>query len=250
MIETSIVEQARQWGYVLLAPHHPHCPGHAGLVFALHEKPKGAFFEPESVELWLRDDEGLIDQTRLNHIPQPRAQRQMCPGRVVLHDRLGGRAHFLAFGGSLSLVMGDDPQVYALRSSAPILELGDPTEPNVRQLAIEVEASFSRMRARWRGDDEGFLSQLAQVDPLALYVATLHSLIGHLEESEALQEQSPELYTILQRERRWLRKLGRWPTPEITLEQILEPGPSAPHELPGRAPARPTPPGPVATGKS
>lgn len=228
MIEPSVIEQARQWGYVLLAPHHPHCPGHAGLVFALHEKPKGAFFEPESVELWIWGEEGLVDKTRLNHTPQPRADRQVCPGRVVLHDMVGGRAHFLAFGGSLSLVIKDDPQVYVLRSSAPILELGDPTEPNVRQLAIEIEALLSRMRARWRGDDEGFLHQLAQADPLALYVATLHSLIGQLEESEALQEQLPELYTLLRRERWWLRKTGRWPVPEIGLKQILDPGSSGP----------------------
>ena len=131
-IEPSVVEQARQWGYVLLAPHHPHCPGHAGLVFALHAKPGGAFFEPESVELWLLDARGSASRTRLDCMPQPRDGSQICPGPVTLYDRKGGRAHFLTFGGSLSLVTPDSPLICALRSPAPILELGDPTEPIMR----------------------------------------------------------------------------------------------------------------------
>ena len=161
-------------------------------------------------------------------MPQPRHDIQICPGPVTLYDRKGGRAHFLTFGGSLSLVSPDSPQVYALRSSAPILELGDPTEPDVAQLAIETEAFLSRMHARWGEDDEGFLCKLAQVSPLALYMATLSSLLDYLEESSVLLNRSPELYNLLQRERRWLRKTGCWPVPEITLEQILEPGPSDP----------------------
>jgi hypothetical protein len=227
-IEPSMVEQARQWGYVLLAPHHPHCPGHAGLLFALHDKPGNAFFEPELVELWLRDHRGRADRTRLSCMPRPGEDCQICPGPICLHDRAGGRADFLTFGGSLSLVEPGAPQVYALRSPAPILELSDPTEPEPAHLAIETEALLSQMHARWGADDEGFFCELARVSPLALYAATLNSLIDHLRQSPALRNQWPEFYGLLQRERHWLRKMGRWPVPEIILEQILVPDPPDP----------------------
>jgi hypothetical protein len=225
VIEPSVVEQARQWGYVLLAPHHPHCPGHSGLLFALHDRPGDTFFEPESVELWLRDHRGQADRTRLSHMPRPGEDCQICPGPICLHDRAGGRADFLTFGGSLSLVRPGRPRIYALRSSAPILELGDPTEPDAAHLAIEAEALLSQMHARWGADDEGFFCELARVSPLTLYAATLNSLIDHLRHSAALRNQWPELDSLLHSERRWLRKLGRWPVPEITLEQVLAPDP-------------------------
>lgn len=226
MIETSVLEQARHWGYVLLAPPHPDCAGHGGLVFALYEKPQGVFCEPESVELWLRDEQGLADRARLDHMRRPLDDRQICPGPVILCDWAGTRTHFLTFGGSLSLVVDGEPQIYALHSPAPILELGDPSEPDVAQLGIGAEALLSQAHARWRGDDEGFLYELAQVGPMVLYGATLHSLIADLEQSPALLEQSPELYTLLRRERRWLREAGYWPHPEMTLAQLLEPGPA------------------------
>lgn len=224
MIEPSGVDQAKKWGYVLLAPHHPHCPGHAGLVFALHRKPKGAFFEPESAEIWIRDDRGLADWTRIGSMPQQRDSRRVCPGPVVLHDPADERAYFLTFGGSLAVVVEGDPRLYALHSPAPILELGDPTEPDAGQLAVEAEALLGRLHARWGRDDVGFLRRLAQADPLPLYAAVLQSLTCYLERSAALRRQSPELYSLLRSEKHWLQKTGRWPDPEITLEEMLTPG--------------------------
>ncbi len=221
-IESSVVEQVQQWGYVLLAPHHPHCPGHSGLVFALHQKPQGAFFEPEAAEVWVRGERGLADRRRIDYAPQPRKNRRVCPGPVVLRDPADEQVHFLTFGGSLTLEVEEDPQVYVLRSPAPILELSDPTEPIPGQLAVEAEALLGRLHAKWGWDDEGFLRWLAQVEPLPFYAAVLSSLTAYLEQSPTLRDQSSDLYELLRREKQWLQKMGQWPVPEVTLEQLAE----------------------------
>ena len=166
MVEPSVVRQAKQWGYALLPCHNPTCPGWAGLVIVLREKPVGAFFETELVDLWIRNETGMVTLNHLAFTPHPRGSRHVCPGKLVLQNRRADeRLHFFTFGGSLEIVAGDDPLVYALMSAAPILKLGELTGPAKGQLAIEAEVLLPRLRAGWDRDDSGFLCKLAQADP-------------------------------------------------------------------------------------
>ena len=224
MVELSAVQQAKRWGYAVLPRHHPNSPGWAGLVIALHKMPVGGSFEPEVVDLWIQDQGGMAGFTRLAYNTQRRRLSHLCPGRVVLHDRVDERRYYFTFGGSVAVAEEGDPLVYVLESAAPILQLGDAADGGAGQLAIEAEALLARTRARWGRDDAGFLRRLAWFDPQQLYAGTLNSMMSYLEQVPVVLNQAPELHGLFRRERRWLQNTGQWPAAEVSLEQMLEPG--------------------------
>jgi hypothetical protein len=224
MVQPTSVQQAKQWGYAVLSRHHPGSPGWAGLLAALCRMPAGAFFAPETVDLWIRDESGMARVTRLAYTRRPRGASHVCPGRVVLHDRADERVYYFTFGGSLAVAAEGDPLVYMLESAAPILRLGDAADPIAGQVAIEAEAMLARTRARWGRDDAGFLRRLAHLEPPHLYAGTLKAMMSYLEQAPVLQSQAPALHGLIYRERRWLQKKGQWPAVEVSLEQMLAPG--------------------------
>jgi hypothetical protein len=223
-VEPTAVQLAVQRGHVVLPRPHPKSPGWAGLLVALCRMPAGASFAPAMVDLWIRDECGLACVTRLAYTQQPRAAGYVCPGRVVLHDRADGRVYYFTFGGSLAVAAVGDPLVYLLASAAPILRIGDATDPIAGQVAIEAEVMLAQTRARWGRDDAGFQHRLAHLEPQNLYGSTLQAVLDQLKQAPALQSQSPDLVGLIHRERRWLQERGLWPAAEGSLAQMLAPG--------------------------
>jgi len=224
MVEPGTVQQAKQWGYAVLPRHHPGSPGWAGLLVALCRIPAGASFAPATVDLWIRDECGLACAARLAYTRLPREAGHLCPGRVVLHDRADGRVYYFTFGGSLAVAAEGDPLMYLHASAAPILRIGDATDPIAGQVAIEAEVMLAQLRARWGRDDAGFQHRLAHLEAQCLYGGALKAMMGHLAQAPALPSQTPDLYGLICRERRWLRKMGLWPAAEESLERMLAPG--------------------------
>ncbi|RMF37978.1 MAG: hypothetical protein D6759_01680 [Chloroflexi bacterium] len=91
-------------------------------------------------------------------------------------------------------------------------------------MATEVEALIGEIHARWGKKDEGYLRRLAEVDPFQLYLAAVHSMLSNFETHLALQEQDPDLHSLLHAEKEWLTQRGRWPETPPTLESLLAPG--------------------------
>lgn len=225
--EHSPLQLMEKWGYDLLPPSHPGSPGHTGLLVAIREKPTRQHFDPETISLQIRDENGRAKRAKLRlEIPEDLAEagpRHVCPGQVVLRDRADRRVDFFVFGGRLEATSAPDETVYSLHSPAPILKVKEDLESLQDQLAFETEALLARVEAKWGSDDEGFAHWLGQVDSLRFYLATVHWLLKHFEENRARREAAPELYQALRNEKIWLTSEGQWTATPSELESLLAP---------------------------
>jgi hypothetical protein len=221
MDEQTIFNLIINEGYHLLDRPHPHSPGHTGLLVAIREAPTGQHFDPELIELCLSESNQKVGPVKLTLKPSFSGVKRVCPGQVVLRDRIDKRVYFFVYGGTLEASSRDGTTVYVLRSPAPILAMSSGLESIPEQLASETEALLAKMHARWGRNDQGFIQHLAQVDPLRLYVATIRSMLSMYQLSPTLRESYHSLYEMLFGEKEWLIQLGQWSTTAPDLEDLL-----------------------------
>ena len=223
MDERAVLEVVKDLGYQLLPQTHRYSPGGSGLLVAIRKEPTGKHYDPETMHLHLRDVHGMAKQRSLSLLsPGPDSDR-VCPGHVILSDRLDKRVEFFTFGGSLEVIPAPDAQVYVLRSPAPVLALVAEEETVADLLAAETEALLGQVQVHWGKDEHGFNRRLAETEPLEFYVGTLHSLIENYEHCHPLEETLHELCDMLHREKEWLIGQGLWPPKPTLLEDSLAP---------------------------
>jgi hypothetical protein len=149
MDDGSVLKAIEGLGCRLLPQTHRHSPGGSGLLVAIRKEPTGKRFDPKTMRLRLRNMRGVAQQRSLSLLsPNPDSDR-VCPGHVILSDRFDKRVEFYTFGGSLQVIFAQDAQVYALRSTAPVLELVAEEDTVPDQLAAETESLLSQLEVRW-----------------------------------------------------------------------------------------------------
>jgi hypothetical protein len=220
-----LVHQLANWGYYLLPQASPCSPGHTGLLVAIRETPTQAHFDPESIGANILDEDGVPEWTTLHREWRFPTSSRVSAGRVILRDRVKKTVEFFTFGGTIESFAVPGETVYSLRSPAPILEI-TPGESgsDIDDLIFEVETLLARLHTAWGMDDDHFGLHLGQVAPDQLYVASLNSILTKLKQTPALRERHSELYTLLLKEKDWLKKNDCWPEDQPTLEQLLAPG--------------------------
>jgi hypothetical protein len=210
------------WGYYLLPKSHPASPGYGGLQVAIREEPTRKHFDPESIDLQVVSYDGAPCGWRL-HRETDVGHRRVPLTIITLNDRLEEKdAKFLIYGGTLEAVYGRHETVFTLRTPAPILDLTSPALTLAEELAVETERLVAALQAEWGRDDEGFGRQLATVEPLELYWATIHSLIEECQAVGALHC-SEDFISLLHEEQSWLRHQAEGPRVAPTLEELLAP---------------------------
>jgi hypothetical protein len=218
----------RQWmegmGYRLLPPAHPWSPGASGLVVAMREVPTGEHYDPEEIELRLRDLWGMADWQELTITAAWLPSDHVCPGRVLLSDRTGKRVEFFAYGGTLAMHEYPRETIYVIRSPAPVLSVAPLFETWCDEVASHTESRIAEAAADWSGDEEGFLRRLAAVAPLETYAAAVHSILVEHAGAPSVGRFYREVDVILRRERRWLKAEGHWPESPVKIETLLGPG--------------------------
>jgi len=222
MSTQSILHKMERWGYYLLPKAHPASPGYTGLLVAIRKTPTGQHFDPESIHLQLRDKNGLANRRILRLESRFVGSRHVCPGDVVLYDRLDKRERFFVFGASLDAVSTPGERVYSLHSPAPILDVTDRLESFPDQLAFEVEAMLAEFQASWGLDDEGFTRQLAHLDPFQFYLASLDAIMRRHKQNPALRNSHSGFYHQLKVEQEWLAYTEQWPATLPKLADLLE----------------------------
>jgi hypothetical protein len=235
MSEQAFLEQLEDWGYCSLPKPHLESPGYTGLFVVIRKIPTMRHFDPETIRLRLRDDQDQARWVMLNFESSCSKVRQVCPGYIILRDRIKKPVHHFAFGGSLETVSVEDERFFLLRSPAPILEVTHPVDDISDQLAIEVEAMLARFRAGWGINDQGFDCRLAHIDPMQFYQACLQTLLTHYQQHRTLRALRREFYQALSKEKEWLVRSGQGCAAHLTLEELFAPGPN-PTTPPGKMP--------------
>jgi hypothetical protein len=216
---TDILRRMEHWGYYLLPKSHPASPGYGGLQVAIREEPTREHFDPETMDLQVIGYDGAPSWSKLHRDSELR-HRRVPLTRIILSDRSGkNSAKFFTYGGVLEAVYSRHETVYTLRTPAPVLDLTSRALTLAEELAVETERLLGMLQVEWGRDDEGFALQLALVDPMELYQATIRSLI---EECHALGAHhcSEAFLLMLQEEQGWLRRHAEAPP---TLAQLLAP---------------------------
>jgi len=220
-----------KWGYYLLPKSHAHCFGHTGLLVAIRETPTEQHFDPEFIHLRLSDEDNMPKIVTLKLKPVFARPRHVCPGRVVLYDRIDKRVHFFTFGGSLETISASDETIYFLHSPGPILEITEDQRSIPDQLAFEIEGLLGKCQAKWGTNDDGFACCLAQVDPRQLYLTSLQTILIRHQQHQALRRRHFKFYTALRQEKERLMQVGQWPAKLPLLEGLFDPNHGEPAVL-------------------
>lgn len=220
---TQLLHQVENWGYYLLPKSHSHSPGYTGLLVAIRERPTKKHFDPERISLQVLDEQGVPQGMTFHLKWHLTKSRRVCAGRVILRDREEKEIEFYTFGGSCESVSVSGETVYSLRSTAPILQLTEKGESLSDLLAGEMEILIAKQHVRWGEDDEGYGRQLAQIEPVQLYVMSISSLLVRTRREGGWRKEVVEVNTMLLEERNWLEEVGQWPDRPPQPEELLSP---------------------------
>ncbi len=216
-------EAVKNWGYRLLDRPHPHSPGFRILLVALRDAPTHEHYDPEIVELCVLAGQDVIESTRLTRAAQPMRAQRVCPGGILLEDRVHKEVNFFTYGAQLDVIPLEAETVCAFRSSAPILPMEEGGDVFASQLASESGALLAEIRASWGADRAGYAQRLAETPSDALYVATLRSIVALYHRSPALRENFRAFYVALLEEFLWQQEQGGVPEQGPLLEEVLGP---------------------------
>ncbi len=219
----STLDLVHNLGYHLLPPHHPDGLGYSGLLIAIRQQPTLHHFDPQRLELRLQDMDGDVRFRTLSWLSPDLQETCVCPGRIVLVDRIDRYKEFYTFGGTLKILATLDTLVYSIHSPVPILELDMDSDTVPDILAAETDSLLARIKSGWRQDSEGFKRRLAEIDPLEFYMGALYSITEFFELNPAVVKVDQDLANALQHEKWWLSKQGLWSAAPLDLASILAP---------------------------
>jgi hypothetical protein len=201
----------RTWGYYLFPKTHAQSPGYPGVVVAMRSHPTEAHFDPESMELCLNTLQSATEHVHLTQRVWRHMPHRVCAGRITLRDRVSKRVDFYTYGATLDFALGPDITLYSLSSSAPILSLASDDEDSFpEQLVAETERLLARHHARWGRNDAAFVQCLNNIEPMALYFATLRSIRLNYNRHPELRTNFSYLFTMIQQEIQWQAESGHW----------------------------------------
>ena len=214
-------EQMPDLGYYFHPAGDHDCACHPQLDVVMHPLPTYRHFDPEYMQVPVVENNSLR-LLRIHHPWMMGNAFRVCPGRVVLHVRLGKMVEAFTFGGELAIVSDEAQTRCTLTSPAPIFDLAAPqTLPAL--FTAEVEVLLARRRAAWASREPfAFQHQLANVDPQMLYLSCLAALQQKFAHFPALPEPDyHELAHFVALQVQTWQASGQWPALVPTLAELL-----------------------------
>lgn len=196
--------------------------GHAGFDVYLAPAPIGRYFDARRI-VFPVEQNGMLGRYSVEHPYRMGNELRFTAGRIRLDAHDGDHEEIVTFGGQASIRLEGDLTVCRVTSSAPFFPLDDDVESPLVMLESELEIVMAQLRARWGKDESRHLDRLGEVEPMALFVAsiwTLEERLGHL----ARVEDDPTTHQSLHlaRDIRWLlERSGEWPAAAVGLDGIL-----------------------------
>ncbi len=141
----------------------------------LSSKPTQTHFDPEKLQVQVGAMRG-VQWLEIHHPWRQAVDYRVCPGRILLSDRLQKRVEVFTLGGQLHISNDETHTHCVFTSSAPFLDLVT-SQSLSTLLANEVEILLARQRAarnlRLSGE---FDALLLQIEPQALYICCLSQI--------------------------------------------------------------------------
>lgn len=221
-----IIAHMANWGFDLLDPPHSSSPGGRLLLVAMRRRPTTAHYDPENLTLLLDDERGALGPATLQCSARFARPSKVCPGHIVITDRVRKRVDFYSFGGTLNVLCVPESPPYTLfilQSPAPILALNSLLGHRVEdQLVNSTEALYARVRARHAAKHLDLPMLLAKIPPLSLYAACIESMWRMYHRSPTLPTVFSAFYRLLATERQWLVGFDGAGPPLIDVESLID----------------------------
>lgn len=219
--DQAILQALDHEGYFLLPKAHPNCIGYGGLVMSVPEENAGAKYDLRSIRLQIADASDQPGWETITYRTVLRRSKKIVAGRMILKNHLEEKAEFFSFGGQLDSVEVSGVTAYQVSSQAPVLEFSEPIETIADQLAFETEGMLAKLGVKPGLGNGDVIRQLAKVEPMALYMASLQSILIYYQQNTELRECFYEFYSAVLRERNWLMNSSQWQSIPITLDELL-----------------------------
>ncbi|HRQ41759.1 MAG TPA: hypothetical protein PLD25_27880 [Chloroflexota bacterium] len=205
-------------GYVF----HPAngCFGGTRFDVIMRALPTQRHYDPEKVQATIVRQSGT--ETVHLHCTASPGQYRLCPGRIVLTDRVGKQVAAFCFGGELHIIHQPSETICVFQSPAPIVDLTVYHSANAL-FANEVEILLAQRRAAWNPQQpHRFEQHMAQVDPAVLYAACLEALAAKFATFPHLGDPVHHqfVHNIQQEITDWQQD-GRWPSAVPNLAELL-----------------------------
>lgn len=170
----------------------------------------------------LEESPGCPGQVVVSHPWIFDSRARVCPGVVILEDRLGEKEEAFTFGGHLTIETRKQYTVCELLSRAPILKLTQGSDLS-RFLFEEIEILLAVERARF-ADLEEYQERICAFEPGQLYRACLVSVRDRIREMEQVDRRCRELEGFLQDQLHHLGSSEQDGAAEQTLEELFQSG--------------------------
>lgn len=220
MTQPDLLQRLETLGYDTLPRPHDDSPGFSGLLVNLRQSPE--VHQPATIELHLREWDGIVAEVHLHADVNGLQSDAVCPGRIVIRSPQERNVTFFTFGGSLKSGKRPNETIITHHSPAPLLELTPGKETTADLLADETEGLFARAEAKLALPTHELLDRLTRLGPETVYLAVLQSILPKDDETPAPPHLPVHFVTLLENERSWYRKTGRWPVQHRSLIDLLQ----------------------------
>ncbi len=217
---TTVIDTSHEpdLGYVF----HPanSCFGGTRFDVIMHAQPTQRHYDPEKVQATIVRQSGT--ETVHLHCTTSPGQYRLCPGRIVLTDRVGKQVAAFCFGGELHIIHQPPETICVFQSAAPILDMTVYHSTDAL-LAKEVEILLAQRRAAWNPQQpHRFDQHIAQVDPAVLFAACLEALVAKFATFPHVSDPVHRQFVHdVQQEIKGWQQDGRWPAPLPPLADLL-----------------------------
>jgi len=196
--------------------------GHAGFDVWLSDKPTARYFDPYRV-LFPVEISGVRKRQTVEHPWAGAPAVRFAIGRIRIEAHDGDYEEIFTFGGSAAVAVESGYTVCRATSTAPFLPLTDDPRSPMTLLESELEVILAQARVRWGNTEYAHLDRLNQVDPLALFRASLQAVerrVAPLLRVEADDGLRQVAHLALEM-REQLARAGDWPAVIPELEELL-----------------------------
>ncbi|MFL7813102.1 MAG: hypothetical protein AB8I40_05435 [Anaerolineales bacterium] len=163
-----------QIGYQFHYPEIGHADDKFRLDIYLSSELTELHFDVLRATFLIRSPRNTVTNLKVLHPWKFEENARVCPGPVIMEDRIGKKEEAFSFGGQLKIDLKGSTTTCSLVSTAPILHLTGGTK--IDELFVEeVEILLAQERAKI-ADSKSDYDMFCLIDPLNLYIACLDGL--------------------------------------------------------------------------
>lgn len=197
--------------------------GHPGFDVYLGGSPQRRYFDARRAHFPV-EQSGALRRMLVEHPFLSGKEFTFIPGRIRLEAFDGDLIEVMTFGGHAVVSNEGEETVCRVTSTAPLIPLSEAYESPFVMLEGELEVVLAQSRANWGKDEGRHLDRISDLDPMAFFVASIHTLEERLGRLARVDEDPAALQALhLARDIHFLlERSGRWPQIVPRLDELLE----------------------------